>query len=137
MRKGNPIATPVVLQVLPALEGGGVERGTVEIAAALARAGGTALVASAGGRMAALVARAGGRNIALPLDTKIALGVWRNAGASRRYHPRRAGRDRARPLARPGLVGLARRPPHRRPFRHHLPRALRRAPAAQARATTR
>ena len=69
----------VILQVLPALGGGGVERGTVEMAQAIARAGGTALVASAGGRMAPLVAGAGGRNVPLPLDTKNPLAVWRNA----------------------------------------------------------
>jgi glycosyltransferase involved in cell wall biosynthesis len=68
-----------VLQVLPALGGGGVERGTVEMAAAIVRAGGTALVASAGGRRAAEVAAAGGRNVLLPLDTKNPLGIWRNA----------------------------------------------------------
>jgi glycosyltransferase involved in cell wall biosynthesis len=79
MMEGTPCRAPVVLQVLPALEGGGVERGTVEIAAAIVRAGGTALVASAGGRMAAEVERAGGRTIALPLATKSPLGVWRNA----------------------------------------------------------
>lgn len=70
---------PVVLQVLPALGGGGVERGTVEIAQAIVRAGGTALVASAGGRMAALVEQAGGHNVALPLDTKNPWAIWRNA----------------------------------------------------------
>ena len=71
---------PVVLQVLPALGGGGVERGTVEMAAAITQAGGTALVASAGGRMAPLVERAGGRNILLPLDRRAPHAIWRNAG---------------------------------------------------------
>ncbi len=70
---------PVVLQVLPALNGGGVERGTVEITAAIARAGGLPLVASAGGRMASLVERAGGRNIVLPLNSKTPWAIWRNA----------------------------------------------------------
>ena len=51
MTNETPSRGPVILQVLPALEGGGVERGTVEIAAAIAEAGGTALVASAGGRI--------------------------------------------------------------------------------------
>ena len=37
---------PVILQVLPALRGGGVERGTIEIARAIVRAGGKAIVAS-------------------------------------------------------------------------------------------
>lgn len=69
----------MVLQVLPALGGGGVERGTVEIAAAIVEAGGAALVASAGGRMAPLVEQAGGRNILLPLDSKNPARVWRNA----------------------------------------------------------
>ena len=69
----------VVLQVLPALGGGGVERGTVEMAEAIARAGGTALVASAGGRLAAQVVAAGGRNLLLPLDTRSPLAIWRNA----------------------------------------------------------
>lgn len=68
-----------VLQVLPALGGGGVERGTVEMAQAIAAAGGVALVASAGGRMAPLVTAAGGRNVALPLDTKSPFGIWANA----------------------------------------------------------
>jgi glycosyltransferase involved in cell wall biosynthesis len=79
MFMGNPTASPVVLQVLPALGGGGVERGTIEIAAAITAAGGTALVASAGGRMAPLVERAGGRNITLPLDTRTPWNIWRNA----------------------------------------------------------
>jgi glycosyltransferase involved in cell wall biosynthesis len=70
---------PVVLQVLPALDGGGVERGTVEITAAIATAGGRPLVASAGGRMAPSVERAGGRNIALGLHTKNPWRIWRNA----------------------------------------------------------
>lgn len=71
---------PVVLQVLPALGGGGVERGTVEIASAIVRAGGRALVASAGGLLAGAVERAGGRNVLLPLASKAPLRIWRNAG---------------------------------------------------------
>jgi glycosyltransferase involved in cell wall biosynthesis len=70
---------PVVLQVLPALDGGGVERGTVEMAQAIARAGGGALVASAGGRLVHAVERAGGRHIVLPLDSKNPWTIWRNA----------------------------------------------------------
>ncbi|MCW3474859.1 glycosyltransferase family 4 protein [Limobrevibacterium gyesilva] len=70
---------PVVLQVLPALGGGGVERGTVEMASAIAIAGGRPLVASAGGRLAASVERAGGRNVVLPLDSKNPWRIWRNA----------------------------------------------------------
>jgi glycosyltransferase involved in cell wall biosynthesis len=74
-------AYPVVLQVLPALGGGGVERGTVDIAAAIARAGGRPLVASAGGPMAPLVERGGGRNLILDLNRRGARAIWRNAAA--------------------------------------------------------
>ncbi len=74
------VSAPVVLQVLPSLVTGGVERGTVEITAALAAAGWTALVASAGGRLVGAVEHAGGRHITLPLDTKNPVAIWRNAG---------------------------------------------------------
>ncbi|MBV9758363.1 MAG: glycosyltransferase family 4 protein [Alphaproteobacteria bacterium] len=76
-----PRGSPVVLQVLPALETGGVERGTVEIAQAIVRAGGTALVASQGGRLVGGVERAGGRHIRLRLNSKDPWVIWRNAAA--------------------------------------------------------
>ena len=70
---------PVVLQVLPALVTGGVERGTVEIAQAIAEADGVALVASAGGPLVAAVERVGGRHMTLPLNARNPLSIWRNA----------------------------------------------------------
>jgi glycosyltransferase involved in cell wall biosynthesis len=69
----------IVLQVLPSLITGGVERGTIEITQAITDAGWTALVASAGGRLVAAVQRAGGRHIALPLADRNPLTIWRNA----------------------------------------------------------
>lgn len=69
-----------VLQVLPALVSGGVERGTVDVAAALAAAGAQALIASAGGPMAKEAARLGARHFGLPLRAKNPLRLWRNAG---------------------------------------------------------
>ena len=69
-----------ILQVLPRLDTGGVERGTVEIAQAVRDAGAKAVVASAGGRLAPLLDRTRGRHVALPLDTKTPWGIWRNAG---------------------------------------------------------
>ena len=51
---------PTVLQVLPSLVTGGVERGTIEITQAIAAAGGTALVASAGGRLVPAIERPAG-----------------------------------------------------------------------------
>ncbi|WP_428485635.1 glycosyltransferase family 4 protein [Rhodopila sp.] len=73
------LESSVVLQVLPSLVTGGVERGTVEIAQALAKAGNTAIVASAGGRMVGLIERAGATHLTLPLATKTPFGIWRNA----------------------------------------------------------
>ena len=69
-----------ILQVLPALDTGGVERGTVEMVQAIVNAGGTALVASAGGRMVHQVERAGGRHIPMALMTKDPLNILLNAG---------------------------------------------------------
>jgi glycosyltransferase involved in cell wall biosynthesis len=73
-------AAPTVLQVLPALVSGGVERGTLEIADAVIRAGGRALVASAGGPLVAPLEALGARHVTLPLGTKNPLGILRNAG---------------------------------------------------------
>jgi glycosyltransferase involved in cell wall biosynthesis len=68
-----------VLQVTPALEAGGVERTTIEIAEAIARAGGRALVASRGGRLEGELAAAGGELTPMPLDTKNPLTMIVNA----------------------------------------------------------
>lgn len=59
-----------VLQLLPALEGGGVERGTLEVAGALVRRGHRALVISAGGALTAALVRSGARHFAWPIGTK-------------------------------------------------------------------
>lgn len=72
---------PIVLQVLPALDSGGVERGTLEIAAAIEQAGGRALVASAGGRMLGGLARTGAGHFTLPLASRDPWRIWRNAAA--------------------------------------------------------
>ena len=67
---------PTVLQVLPALESGGVERGTVDIARALAGAGWNAVVVSAGGRLVPEIEAAGARHVAFPVGSKNPL-AWR------------------------------------------------------------
>lgn len=59
-----------VLQLLPALESGGVERSTLEIAAALVAAGHEALVVSAGGRLVPALESTGARHVALDTGRK-------------------------------------------------------------------
>ena len=61
---------PTILQVLPALETGGVERGTIDIAGAIKAAGWRPLVASSGGSMVHELERTGARHIELPLHSK-------------------------------------------------------------------
>lgn len=71
---------PTILQVLPKMhQTGGVERGTVEVASAIESHGWKALVASAEGEMCAKLRAVGVEHIALPLDTKNPLKIWRNA----------------------------------------------------------
>ena len=70
---------PTVLQILPALVTGGVERGTVDIASAIVDAGGRALVVSAGGPMTYELKRLGGEHIELPVSSKNPIIMWRNA----------------------------------------------------------
>jgi glycosyltransferase involved in cell wall biosynthesis len=72
---------PALLQVLPALRSGGVERGTLEIAEAQIAAGFRALVASAGGEMVPALEALGAKHITLPLTAKSPWALWRNAAA--------------------------------------------------------
>jgi glycosyltransferase involved in cell wall biosynthesis len=71
---------PVVLQVVPRLIAGGVERGAVDIAAAVAASGGTALVASEGGPMEYELRRVRAIHLKLPLASKNPLVMYRNIG---------------------------------------------------------
>jgi glycosyltransferase involved in cell wall biosynthesis len=72
---------PAVLQVIPSLVAGGVERGAVDLAGALIGAGWTAYVASAGGPMERELVRAGATHIKLPLASKNPWVIRRNARA--------------------------------------------------------
>jgi len=69
-----------VVQMLPALDGGGVERGTLEIAEALVTAGHRAIVVSEGGRLVAELESLGAEHVMLP--------VGRKSLATLRYVPR-------------------------------------------------
>jgi glycosyltransferase involved in cell wall biosynthesis len=62
--------TLTVVQVLPALDAGGVERGTIEIAGALAEHGHRSIVISGGGRLEPQLTACGSEHITLPVGKK-------------------------------------------------------------------
>lgn len=59
-----------VVQVLPALETGGVERGTLEVAAELVRQGHRSIVVSAGGRLLPELLSSGSEHVVWPIGRK-------------------------------------------------------------------
>ena len=61
---------PTILQIIPQLETGGAELSTIEIAEAVVRAGGKAIVLSQGGRMAPRLAEVGAEFIPFAAATK-------------------------------------------------------------------
>lgn len=77
----NPCVRRVqtVLQVIPELDAGGAERTTVDVAAAVVEAGGTALVASQGGRLAAELEAVGAELITAPMASKNPIVIAMNA----------------------------------------------------------
>jgi glycosyltransferase involved in cell wall biosynthesis len=72
---------PTILQIIPQLDTGGAERTVIEVAEAVTRAGGRALVASEGGRLAGELAEVGGELIAFPAGTKNPAKLLMNARA--------------------------------------------------------
>lgn len=104
-----------VVQLLPALESGGVERSTLEIADALVRAGHRSVVVSAGGRLLPDLLAGGSEHIALPIGRK-SLATLRHVRSLRRlFTSLRPDIVHARSrlpawLARGALRGLDRRP---------------------------
>lgn len=68
--KGSKLAGKTVVQILPALNKGGVERGTIEIANAIVQEGGRAIVISNGGQLEANIKRCGGEHYSLPVHSK-------------------------------------------------------------------
>lgn len=68
----------VVMQILPALENGGVERGTIDIAKALKKEGFKPIVASKGGVLVYQLREAGITHIELPLNSKNPLKIFFN-----------------------------------------------------------
>lgn len=67
------------MQIVPALDAGGAERSTIDIARALSAAGYRALVASRGGRLEGELRDAGGELVRMPLETKLPMKILANA----------------------------------------------------------
>ena len=90
-----------VVQLLPALDAGGVEQSTLEIADALVRAGHRAVVVSAGGRLLPTLQALGAEHVRLDIGRKSPL-VLRHVPALRRLFRASCMRVRA---CRPGSAG--------------------------------
>ena len=70
---------PAILQVLPALVSGGVERGTTEIAASLVKNDFRSYVASQGGPMISSIIHHGSKHLELPLASKNPFMIYKNS----------------------------------------------------------
>lgn len=79
-----------VVQLLPELNAGGVERSTLEIAAALCDAGHRAIVVSAGGMLVPALQAIGAEHIALPIGRKSPLTLRYIPGLRKLFHETRA-----------------------------------------------
>lgn len=73
-----------VVQVLPELNEGGVERGTVELSRELVKRGHESVVVSRGGKLVGEIEREGGRHLAIDVCSKNPLTAWTRARALRR-----------------------------------------------------
>lgn len=71
--------TPTILQLLPALGDGGVEKSALEMAGYIDRAGWGSLVASGGGDLVAAVEAAGARHFTVPVGRKNPIAMVANA----------------------------------------------------------
>ena len=75
-----PSRQPVILQILPSLVTGGVERGAVDMAKAIAGQGWRSVVASEGGPMVREILRSGAEHVTLPVASKNPYVMWKNIG---------------------------------------------------------
>ncbi len=72
-----------VLQVLPSLNSGGVERGTLDLARCLVERGDTSLVMSCGGRLQPELEADGSTHVSYPVHAKSPASLWRVRGLRR------------------------------------------------------
>ena len=70
MPQKTNLIRPVIAQIIPALNNGGVERGTVETAQAISDVGWNPIVISSGGMLESQLKRAGAKHFTLPVNKK-------------------------------------------------------------------
>ena len=80
----DDVHAPTILQVLPALNSGGVEQGVIDINAAIVKSGGHSIVVSSGGSREREIIKAGGTHITLPVNSKNPLTIAANIGRLRK-----------------------------------------------------
>ena len=61
---------PVIMQIVPAINSGGVEQGVIDINKAIVKAGGVSIVVSSGGKREPEIRKWGGTHIELPVHSK-------------------------------------------------------------------
>ena len=75
---------PVIMQVIPELGAGGAEQGCIDVAAAIKKAGGKAIVVSNGGYRINEIERMGATHIDLPVHSKNPFIMWKNISRLRK-----------------------------------------------------
>lgn len=68
-----------VVQVIPRMQAGGAERGCLQVAEALVKAGHRAIVVSQGGQLVSALEAVGARHVVMPVATKSPFGIFSNA----------------------------------------------------------
>ena len=85
MQRTKPARHLTVVQLLPALESGGVERGTLEVGKYLVDHGHRSIVISAGGRMVEQLQREGSEHLTWDIGRKSLFTLMRYVGRLRRF----------------------------------------------------
>ena len=102
----SSITQPVIVQILPRLEQGGVERGTIEMAEAIQARGWKAVVISNGGKLTAQLKRIGAISYEVPVHSKNPL-KWMSIRREIRRILQQEGADIVHVRSRvPAWVGL-------------------------------
>jgi len=75
----NSSPSKTILQVLPGLHTGGVEKTTLDIGCAIVNRGWKSVVASSGGRLLDELTSQGSHHVQMPLASKSPITIWQNA----------------------------------------------------------